>query len=224
MEIGQQFQNLDKNIVDKPVFLSDAEGQEYNRQKRIQRSAAWGSPNTMRSEGFWWHTQPRPAESSVDRGVTVLHPQSYNIHGSETHIKTLVSGQRVDPYEEPIGPTLLHIAPPHAHDDIKANGLRPYVTARSGHDSRRFGVFLSRTAGRIDFSGSGGTGSDVWDVKVPKDDLRKGPDGDIYVERRIRPSEISHVGHVCVGAADSHIPVSGRAKDCPMCKGTVYGR
>ena len=212
--VGQQFQELDKNIVNKPVFLSDSEGQEYNRQKQIQRSAAWGSPNTRRSERFWWHTQPRPTESTVENGITVLHPQSYHIHGSEAHVKTLVNGQRVDPYEEPIGQSLLHIAPTHAHDDIKANGLRPYVTATSGHDSRRFGVFLSRTSGRMDFSGSGGTGSDVWNVTVPKEDLRKGPDGDIYVERRIRPSEIQHVGHVCSGASNPHTPTPGRAKDC----------
>lgn len=221
MDISKQFQSLDNFVVDKPVFLSDAEGQEYNRQKRIQRSAAWGRPNTMHSERFWWHTQTMPPESSVDRGITVLNPQGYSIHGSEAHIKTLTTGQRVDPYEEPIGPSLLHISPPQAHEDIKANGLRPYVTATSGHDSRRFGVFLSRTAGRIDFSGSGGRGSDVWNVTVPKDDLRKGPAGDVYVERRIRPSEIQHVGHVCGGVADSHIPAPGRAKDCSFCKGSA---
>lgn len=215
--------NYDFNSFDRlfqpAIFLSDKDGQRYNLDKRMQRAKSYGG-SRPRSERFWWHTQPKPPEVGMENGVEVTNPQAYTIHASEKHIKTLTNGQPVSSFEKPVGPTYLHHSPPAAFEDIKKNGLKPAITAWAGEDSKRFGVFLTRDNSAVDSSGAPSSGShDVWEVNVPKEDLRNGPDGDLYVERTIRPSEIRHVGHKHLG--ENHLGIQalapGRAENCPTC-------
>ena len=217
------FQKYNTQIFRTPAFLSDKEGQAWNVRKLIERHAArlqyWGgkAPETptYHSEHIWWHTNPKPPSSEAINGVTRHNPDAYMVHESDAHIPTIHgTKQTVSPDEPVVAAGLIHHSPPAAHEDISTNGLRPSITATSGHDTRRFGVFLSPhfVGGRMHIH-EARRGNDAWKVFVPKEDLRKGPDGDFYVERRIKPDEIVHVGHV----HSSTEIAPGKAADCKEC-------
>jgi hypothetical protein len=227
--IGKQFisedtfQKYNTPIFRTPAFLSDKEGQAWNVRKLIERHAArtqyWGgkAPETptYHSEHIWWHSNPQPPSSERVDGAIRHNPDSYMVHESDAHITNIHgTNQPISSMEPKVAAGLIHHSPPAAHEDISTNGLRPSITATSGHDTRRFGVFLSpHFVGEKQRIHEARKGNDAWKVFVPKNDLRKGPDGDFYVERHIKSDEIVHVGHV----HSSTEIAPGRAIDCKEC-------
>jgi hypothetical protein len=127
--------------------------------------------------------------------------------------------------------TFYHATPKHSRPGIELHGLRPTLTTTVGdpHEMKqRYGVFGSPTtqgprAGYgLDPAHPDSDGikrADIYEVRLPPQDLRIDPYGVPFSERTIKPHEFERVGHA-LRRPDSHKEEVhwGKEEDCEHCQ------
>jgi hypothetical protein len=164
--------------------------------------------------------QVQRARGGIYRSLN--HRRNYDIT-----TKPIPLDEKVEFNNDEIG-TLVHGSSPRNRSSIQKYGLIARATGNSSGIKRRYGVFVgsSERGGVSEVN----TGADIWKVNVPHSDLRKDPyihdNGALYIERNIKPSEITLVGHWCVAPHSERVQQEklppytgyGTVESCPYCR------
>jgi hypothetical protein len=124
--------------------------------------------------------------------------------------------------------TFYHTAPAHARPHIMINGLRPNLTSTVGNPKelkQRYGVFGNRHGAELSYGfdaahpdESGTKRADVYEITLPKEDLRIDSYGYPYAERTVKPHEFRIVAHAMKTKTGEVIKHEGDSDSCRECR------